>query len=163
MAISPQPARTRTPRGFSLLEIIIVLVLMGLVAGLVAPTVTRSASVGHERRVLGELINTMLARRLDAIRSGHDVRVQITLDEGRRLTLRVGDREHHWDNWPLDLLDEAGEPGGQAHITFDLRGRADMESLTLRSARSPGRIWRIEFDPVGGVPTAHRLREASPS
>lgn len=163
MTMSPQPARTYTHRGFTLLEIIIVLVLMGLIAGLVAPTVARSAGVGHERRVIGELINTMLARRLDAIRSGRDVRVQVTLNEGRRLTLRAGDRQHHWDNWPLDLLDEAGEPAGHATITFGTRGRADIESLTFRSARSPGRIWRIEFDPVGGVPTAHRLREASPS
>lgn len=163
MAMSPQRARASTHRGFSLLEIIVVLVLMGVVAGLVTPTVARNASAGRERRVIGELINTMLARRLDAIRAGQDVHLQISLDAERRLTLSVGDTENHWKNWPLDLLDEAGESVESAQFTFDSRGRADVESLTLRSARSPVRIWRVEFDPVGGVPTAHRLKEASPS
>ncbi len=160
MAMSSQLARASQHRGFSLLEIIVVLVLMGVIAGLITPTVARSAGAGRERRLVGELINTMLARRLDAIRSGHDVHIQLTLDANRQLTLQAGDAANSWKNWPLDLLNEAGEGAESAQITFDSRGRANVDSLTLRSARSPVRIWRVEFDPVGGVPTAHRLKEA---
>lgn len=154
-----RPATCRAD-AFSLLEVIIVLVLLSIIVGLVAPTVGRSAGAGADRRALGELVNTLMASRLDAIRSGADASVEM-IPSGRGLTLRTGDQERLWKGWPLIILGDTNEPVDSIRITFGARGRADVDRLTLQSARSPTRLWRIEFDPVGGVPTAHRLKEAS--
>ncbi len=154
------PLRARRIRAFSLLELIVVLVLMGMAVGLVAPAVTRNAGAGREQRSLGELATTLSAARLDAIRTGRTVNVELTAAKNT-LLVRHQDELRTLANWPLALLDSNGNDIENIALTFDIRGRTAQSRLSFRSREAPSRMWEIAFDPVGGVPAAHRLTEDS--
>ena len=155
------PSRQAVARGFSLLEMIVVLVILGVVAGLVAPMVSRSAGLGRERRAVGELVTVFSIHRLSAIQTGQTVAVELTPIRGGALRVRAGESDRLLDRFPLVLIDAAGDTQDGARIVFGPRGRADLGALLFRSASERDRLWTIEFDPVGGVPTARRHTEAS--
>lgn len=146
--------------GFSLLEIVIVLALMGVAAGLVAPAVMRHAGVSREQRAIGELVTTLATRRLDAIRTGRveTIALRRSTDD---LVIGMNDAERVAPDWPLTLSSAAGSDADSIEISFDARGRADVDRVLFRSVRTPSRMWAVVFDPVGGVPTAQRVTEAT--
>jgi len=152
---------------FSLLEMIVVLVVLALVAGLSAPMVARSVGLGAERRAVGALATALTLARLDAIKDGRWVAVDLSEAGG---VARVvwsdgpssdGAEDHAVEPFPLVFEGGSGGPSTTARVTFGPRGRADRERIGLRSRRSADRLWVIEFDPVGGVPTARRHTEGS--
>ncbi|RMH25353.1 MAG: prepilin-type N-terminal cleavage/methylation domain-containing protein [Planctomycetota bacterium] len=155
--------------GFSLLELIVVLVALALVASLSAPMVARSVGVGAERRAAGALATALAVVRLGAIQGQGTITASIEASGGRAVVrwpvASAADteaRESVIEPFPLVFVGgERPDGGSSARVAFGPRGRADVERLVLRSGRGGGRLWRIEFDPVGGVPAARRHTEGS--
>lgn len=158
--VGMRPAQHVQARAFSLLELIVVLVLMGIAVGLVAPAVARSAGAGREQRAMGDLATTLAAARLDAIRSGRDVEIELLQSESA-LVIRREDESRVMTDWPLVMIDDDERDIESRALRIDIRGRTAADRLAFRSRETTSRIWAIAFDPVGGVPTAQRLTEAT--
>lgn len=163
--------------GFSLLELIVVLVVLGVLAGLVAPMLARQSGVGLERRSADTVAAYFLADRLDALRTGRTLVVTITPDRGD-LRIETVVAAEEYSGGPeadpaarvrtiarpgVEPIDDADRPTPELAVVINPRGRASVERIRLRSLRDPGRLWEIAFDPVGGVPTARRHTEGSQS
>ncbi len=169
--------RSRCKIGFSLLELIVVLVVLGVLAGLVAPILARQSGVGLERRSADTIAAYFLADRLDALRTGRTLVITITADRGD-LRIETIPAAEGYSSEPVgagsarvrtiarpgvEPIDDAERPTPEIAVVINPRGRASVERLRLRSIREPGRLWEIAFDPVGGVPTARRHTEGSQS
>ncbi len=171
------PSRTRSKIGFSLLELIVVLVVLGVLAGLVAPMLARQSGVGLERRTTDTLAAVFLADRLDAMRTGRTLVVTITPGAaGLRIeTIAAAEgysgepdsaastRVRTITRPGVAPIDDTDRASPEFSVVINPRGRASVERIRLRSIREPGRLWEITFDPVGGVPTARRHTEGSQS
>lgn len=171
-------AREKTrSSGFSLLELIVVLVVLGVLAGLVTPMLARQTGAGRERRTLDSLASYFLADRLDAMRTGRTLIITIT-PAPEVLHIETVAAAEGYSGEPdastparvrtiespgVEPIDDTDRPLAELSVVIGQRGRASVELLRLRSIREPGRLWEITFDPVGGVPTARRHTEGSQS
>lgn len=144
---------------FTLLEVLVVLVMLGVVVGMVAPAVTRSAGVRREQSSLFDLTSELALVRLEALRDGASI--EVTLSQSQRTLVLESPREQkQFGPWPLALLASNGDAAATAHLRIDEHGRATPSRLEFRSFGTSTRLWTISFDPVGGTPTAHRVTEA---
>lgn len=157
--------------GFTLLELLIVLVLLGLMAGLT--TVSLRSDSGLERT--GEaLITRLLDARVIALRSGRSATLVVEAEDGVLRTWveasgeRVRERERAF---PVgDVIDETPDFGwvgaggvlyeaasdGGVRAVYSGSGRADVRRWVLRAGGgASAKMVVIEFDPVTGVPRLH--------
>lgn len=155
-----QARRAARGRGFTLLEMVMVLVLAGILAALVAPSVSRTLESSRLRGGAAELRATLsLARTLSAS-AGQARSVLFDLESGeygiagesrRRLlpegvsfrSVRVG-----------DALAEAGRPPGRdaPRVRFFPDGSAEETEVVLTSAG--GGMQRVTVDPMTGLAEA---------
>jgi general secretion pathway protein H len=131
--------------GFSLLELLVVLVMLGLLAGISAPAVGRSYENIEFRKQAGEIAAVLRYARLMAVTRGKEVRLSLTAEQGQALRLSgaveelrpagTGEREH------LTIH--------PAEIVFYPEGGATPGTLTFtRGERSR----TILLDPLTGLP-----------
>lgn len=153
-------APARRVRAFSLLELIVVLVLMGLAVGLVAPAVARSSGAAREQNAAGELTTTLSAIRLETIRDGRASDVAIRQIDTTLVVATEG-TTRAIEGWPLTMVGDFDRDIDTVEFSFDIHGRSTLERIRLRSTDTPHRLWSIDFDPVGGVPAVVRDTEAS--
>ena len=145
----------RISSGFSLLELLVVLALLGMVAALVAPGVVRM-SLGDPRNTdVSELSDTLAGARLDALRRSTSTVVTLRVAEGG-LTAQWGDDARAWADWPLAIVDEGQRVFDSAQVRFSATGRADRREIRLLEADT-GRMWRIEFAVASGAPQWRRI------
>jgi len=148
-----------TARAFSLLELLIVLALLGMIAALVAPAALRM-SLGDPRDTdVSELTNALAAARLDALREGASAHVLIEKKDSD-LTATWTDQRIQWSDWRLTILGNADGALEELQLRFAATGRADRREIRLMEADT-GRMWRIEFDPVSGVPSWRRIEDGA--
>jgi len=148
-----RPGARRAPRGFSVLELILVVVLMGLLAAMAVPRLANSALASPQGEVSARnLAGTLrLARRM-AVDNGAlntlGYRVECSKDSYRILDLGMGTYGATFklaDGWKF-------EPDGGA-VTFNPYGGAQGASgvttyLTIR--KSSTEWWLVRFEPATG-------------
>lgn len=147
---SPRPRR-----GFTLLELLIIVALLGLVIGLVAPGAARMLAGGAERTRRAELIQFLLARRLDALQDARRVDIAIEWSPQTGLRASSPQRDRRWSDWPAPLASDPGAaPTGRpatVRIAFDPDGRADRREIRFGAPESDT-MWAVVFDAVSGLP-----------
>ena len=80
-------------RGFTLMEMLVVLVLMSIAVGLVGFALQQGLSSASERRAVGDMVEALRATRVKAIVTGQPARTEFDL---RRLTVKApGKRVQH--------------------------------------------------------------------
>lgn len=119
-------------RGFTLLELLVVLVLVGVVTGLVAPLAANSLAAARERAVAAELRAVLDGLPVRAFGTG----VQQTYDVAA-LNRLLGDLPA---GWSLQL---------DAPLRYSLQGVASGGELSLLAPGRAARRWRVQ--PVSGV------------
>jgi general secretion pathway protein H len=132
-------------RGFSLLELMAVLVVLGFLAGLSAPAIGRYMDNLEFRKQVGEITAVLRYARLTAVAKGRKVELSLADEEGPALRLAGAVKELR-----LAGLDEnsqlALEP---AKIIFYPEGLATPGVLTFTRGK---RRQTISVDPLTGLP-----------
>jgi len=147
-------------RAFSLLELLVVLALLGLVAAVVAPGAARLLAGGAERTRRAELLQFLVARRLDALTGATRVEVELVWRPDATLTVSAAGASRAFDDWP-DPLGATPDPPAEtaARVAFGPEGRASRRHIAFRApgagAQAPpgsDTMWAVVFDPVSGLP-----------
>ncbi|MCB2181678.1 MAG: prepilin-type N-terminal cleavage/methylation domain-containing protein [Desulfobulbaceae bacterium] len=133
-----------TQKGFSLLELLTVLVMLGIVAGISAPAIGKLLSGLDFRKQVQNISANLRAVRLQAIVTGRDIVVR--LDEGN-LLLQSGRDEPQVKE--LDLNEESEILMEPEVIIFTPQSTATPAVLTYaRGERSR----EIKLDPLTALP-----------
>lgn len=153
----------RTRRGFTLLEMILVLAVAALMMGVAAAAMTRAATPGAEaKRGMSALVSRLRSVRADALMTRSRIGFEFeptgagggvarwsepggVAFEGGTAALAIGG---------LSPMDDAGAWAERVAVRFDASGRSDTRRWRFaeRSGPEAGRIaWTIEFEPVSGV------------
>jgi len=106
------PAAARTARGFSLLEMLIVVAIIGLLAALVVPNLGRAFGSSQEKTAKAgaqQLLNAVEEFRLDAGRLP-------TEEEGLRVLIVRPDGLQSWDGPYLQRTSVPPDPWGNAFV-----------------------------------------------
>ena len=157
-------------RAFSLLELLIVLVIAALIAGLAGPAIGRTLARDAERRQVVELVNHLRAVRLEAI-TAMTPRAAVLSWSGGELRSEVlapapaeGDPPapwtREWEGWRLEpMWSRDVQVLVETEVTFDPEGRTSAGPLWFRGADTSDRLWSVRFDPVSGAPSAQLTRD----
>lgn len=127
-----------TQRGFTLMEMLVVILLIGLAAGLLGLGVRQGLQAAKERRVVGEMVDALRATRAGAVIGGRAARTEFDL-HGR--TFQVPGRAP--GHWPpqLHVTLQTAEPIGPA-VEFYPDGSSTGGYLLVANGT---RRWRIDI------------------
>lgn len=142
------PARARA---FTLLELLVVLAIMGLLAGVAVPASARAIAGRSVPRTLGALRAELSAARAQALRASEPVLVRVVLEDGA-VVVAAPDRSRRIPAAWLSVSDR--EPAEAMGVRFDATGLADrsfMQFNVRKRPGEPGTIWRVPFDPISGA------------
>jgi len=150
-----EAAARRRNTGFSLLELILVLVVMCLVAAMTFPAMLRGRTAFHLRAVGRDVINSMRYARETAVTEQKVMVVQVNSQE-QRLTVSddVGDGARSFTP-PADVkmqgVTDAGDPvsPGPLTIRFFPNGSAETAQIVLQS--ETGATLKIGMDAITGA------------
>ncbi|KAF2411107.1 type II secretion system protein H (GspH) [Pseudomonas antarctica] len=126
-----------TQRGFTLLEMLVVILLIGLAAGLLGLGVRQGLQVAKERRAVGQIVDALRTTRAGAVISGAAARTEFDLPG---MTFQAPGRTQH--RWPSELHVSlhTAERAGSA-IEFYPDGSSTGGHLLLANG---SRRWRID-------------------
>ena len=142
----PAAARGRgATAGFSLLELMMVLLLLGLIAGISTPAIGRFLDNLEFRRQVGDISAVLRYARLSAVAKGEKVRVSIPPEENQALRLAGGVEEVR----PGLFTEEGQLVMDPAEIVFYPEGRATPGILTFSMGN---RRQSIIMDPLTALP-----------
>lgn len=143
--------RGRGRGGFTLLELVVILALAGLIAGLTIAAVGRVSGAAADRRTIGEISAWVSSARVEAMRSSDDVDVEVRgTDDGLRGT--AGGRTASWRT-ALRPVDAASGPIAAHEASFAPSGRTRARLWRFMASADGDTIWTVAFDPVSGAPT----------
>lgn len=137
MTVSRLPRMVRVPRGFTLLEMIVVLAIIGLIMGLVGPRLFGQAdkakvqTAGTQIKMLGGALQTL---RLDIGRLP-------TADEGLSTLVRAPEEPRAAKSWAGPYIDDAvpNDPWGNPyHYAPAASGDAPYSLYSLGADGKPG-------------------------
>lgn len=133
-------------RGFSLIELLVVLLLIGVMAGVAGPAVGRFLDSMEFKRQSGKIMAAVRYARLMAITEGKLVLVTISEEDGpRALALSGGVNEVR----ELDLAEDATVELEPAELGFSPEGYATPGLITLTHGERKESIF---IDPLTGIP-----------
>ena len=169
-SLGRSPASPRQSRGavvgaagFTLLELLISLAIIGLIVGVVSVSVGRLSRAAETRAALSGVVNALAVARVEAMRTSRSLRVVIEFGSDHLLIEQEGsDQQRRYRVRGLMLKGPHGRPETKALAVFDTMGRTrervwHIEEASLKAGNQASgaeavRIWRIEFDPVSGAP-----------
>jgi general secretion pathway protein H len=141
-------------RGFTLLEVVLVLVVMSLVAAVTLPAMLRGRTAFHLRAVSRDVIGSLRMARETAVTEQKVMMVQID-SQAQSLTVSddVGDGARSLSipgDVRLEAVTNSGEaiPDGRLVIRFLPNGSSDEAQILLRS--ETGSTLRIRTDAITG-------------
>ncbi|MFL1549587.1 prepilin-type N-terminal cleavage/methylation domain-containing protein [Pseudomonas sp. D47] len=126
-----------TQRGFTLLEMLVVILLIGLAAGLLGLGVRQGLQVAKERRAVGQMVDALRTTRALAVVSGAAARTEFDLQQ---MTFQAPGRA--LQRWPseLSMTLHSAEQAGSA-FEFYPDGSSTGGHLLLANGT---RRWRID-------------------
>jgi len=127
--------------GATLLEMLVVVAIMTLVAGLTFPNVPRTLDRMSLSRTRAELVTKLRMARADAARRGRAVSLDIA-DDGR---------SYGWDQSEVALPAALRVEGETRSITFFADGSSSGGVLEVIGRRG---ALKVAVDPITGVPAA---------
>ena len=146
--------------GFSLLELLIVVAMMGLIAGLVSVRLLASTRAAQQRDAVDGIRLALADARVQAMRRGGRETVQVMYEpEGRRLDVVWMDQSRTWTNAPVEPVDDRGRGMDDFEAVFDGEGRTRARAWRFKAGEGGDTIFAIEFDPISGVPRSRRMTE----
>lgn len=132
--------------GFTLLELLVVLALLGLLAGVVLPRLTTPGIASAADRTVRELANALATARNDAIFRNRESR--LVLDVARRL-YAVDGRASERLPGDLSVTIEASEPevagDGTAAIRFHPDGSSSGGTIVVQSPEGARHALRVNW------------------
>ncbi|MFP6662814.1 MAG: type II secretion system protein [Deltaproteobacteria bacterium] len=143
----------RDQRGFTLIEIIVVMVILGMAMALVAPAIQSSSRARDVRTAVRLVTGTFRSLQTEAIRSGRSQAVLVSIDdnvlelEGRGRVIELGEVA------ALRSL-QGGEysPFGVSRIRFHPNGSSSGVSLLIGDREYPAELgYLIHIDPLIGL------------
>ena len=153
--------RPRYPRGYTLIETIVVLLVLALAAGIAAPAVGRGLDAIHVRTEVAGVASFLRAARAQAIARRRAVEVRVERDGQTLVRDGGGDRRsddpagrlvHHLSpRLHLTAEGPAGRP-----VTFFAHGLSSGARLRVESGDSP--LFLLTVDPLTGRVAARRSR-----
>ncbi|WP_443694992.1 pilus assembly FimT family protein [Pseudomonas sp.] len=125
-------------RGFTLLEMLAVILLISLAVGLLGLGARQAVQAANERRVVGQMVDALRTTRAGAIVSGRAARTEFDL---QRLTFQAPGRAPH--AWPpsLRVTLHSAEQVASA-VEFYPDGSSTGGNLLLANG---SRRWRIDI------------------
>jgi general secretion pathway protein H len=139
----------RAQAGFTLLELMAVLALMGLLLGLVLPGLLHSWERESNRATLRELTTTLRTARSEAVNRGFQVRLFLNLKTGR---YRLGGSTREGALKGVSLTDAQlvwqNPEKSQGYIAFYGDGSSSGGKLALEEPT--GRRYLLEVEPITG-------------
>ena len=141
----PPGSRRRDERGFTLIELVLVLVIMAVAAALVGPELTQRFTTADPRRVIVQLRAAMELLRVRAVQNGKEE------------VLVVAPRANaYWHEGGGETVEVAEESGVLAARGRFLREEGEVEfRFYPDGTNSGGEVW-VEKDRGSGV-TVYRL------
>ena len=125
-------------RGFTLLEMLVVILLISLAAGLLGMGVRQGLQAAKERRAVGQMVEALRTTRAGAIISGQAARTEFDL---QGLTFQAPGRAPlHWPA-QLQVTLHSAEAAGAA-VVFYPDGSSTGGNLLLANGT---RRWRIDI------------------
>lgn len=137
-------------RGFTLFELLLVIVLASITAAILAPSLGRGMQTATERSALASMVGALRSARVQAIASGQAVEVNFDLES--RLVRGPGRRPAAW---PADFtvrLHTARELG--AAFAFYPDGAASGGNILVTRGQAR---WRIDISWLTGSVTLRAL------
>ncbi|RRV10687.1 type II secretion system protein [Pseudomonas sp. v388] len=141
----------RRSRGFTLFELLVVIVLIGVAAGIVGVAVNRGMQANAERQALSHIVDALRAARVQAIVSGQPARTLFDLRQ--RSVQAPGTRAFHWPR-SLDVELHTAEQLGAAFEFYPDGGASGGHILVSRDQSR----WRIDVSWLTGVVELHTLQ-----
>lgn len=153
----------RSRRGFTILEMLVVVTMLALLASLTLTSLARTSDAAIKERAAKGLVTRLLTVRAQALESGVAHEATVSMGEEGELTMRAG-ADTPIRSWPMGDLSEVGgaasirfaldgrEPSASVTVSFIPVGRASSRRLEAVSSEAGGTIFTIMFDPISGEP-----------
>lgn len=142
-------------RGFSLLELVTVLLILGLVAGVTVPRLTRAADVSPVEEAASGLATLLRAAHRSALETAGTVSVRL-VKSAWTITRASGDSVATLDTGLLRLPPDVTMPGDSAGVTFRFFPSGGAEGDTLYALSGDGAAVAVFVDRWTGEPHVRR-------